>query len=271
MLPDKGGAEKSLFQPVLPGKPLLSLKNYTTILTFILMLVNAVCIDTAAQDRVDDDPHASGLDSFILSKYSLDQNLINGVQYYNRYYRVRGHPDLYNDSQTGSVTLSGVRYDNVRINYDIYNQYLILDFTGKGNGKNRLIIPPVLTQAFQLGDSNFEKLNPDHKEPEFYQIIGVDSLRFLIHYSKLLINYTNDLRNTGYFTEPDRTYYLEYKGEVYSITKRTSLIELFPATYRKEIRKYMRVRMVNLKKATPGELNDLLNFLSLLEIKSSEP
>lgn len=246
------------------------MKNITLTFTCILIFFNAFFTGLAAQSPDSSGQNTLDLDNYIQEKYGLDQYLVNGVQYYNKYHRVHGSPFLKEDFQPGAVTLSGIRYDQVRLNYDIYNQYLILEYTGQGKGKNRLIIPPVHTQAFQLGDSYFEKLSPDRGEPLFYQIIRVDSLSFLIHYSKLLINNTNDLKNTGYFTESQKLYFFDYKGNVMSIKNRKSLIDLFPETYKKEIRKYMRVRMVSFRKATPGELRDLLNFLSLLESKRSE-
>ena len=64
----------------------------------------------------------------VKQSYGYDQNLINGVLYYNRYVRCKGLPYLIgNDFVDGELTIQGKNYQDVKIRYDILSQCVYLE------------------------------------------------------------------------------------------------------------------------------------------------
>ena len=69
---------------------------------------------------------ASDLYSYVREKHGYDLNLINGILYYDKYKNVLNHPFLSGENLLpGSIVFSGIRYEGLKFNYDIYSQYLL--------------------------------------------------------------------------------------------------------------------------------------------------
>ncbi len=96
-----------------------------TLITFASLSIRLKAQDQGALYSQHED-----LSGYILHKHSLDQILINGVRYYDKYPNVYGHPFLFEDSQPGSITLSGKVYEDLLINYDLYSQHLVMEYMG---------------------------------------------------------------------------------------------------------------------------------------------
>ncbi|MFC2081474.1 hypothetical protein ACFLR8_04615, partial [Bacteroidota bacterium] len=74
-------------------------------------------------------PAQPDLSSYIREQHGFNQELINGKLFYNKFYHVLNHPYYSGEkSLPGSIVLSGIIYDDVKINYNIYSQYLVLDY-----------------------------------------------------------------------------------------------------------------------------------------------
>ena len=57
--------------------------------------------------------------------YGPSQELVNGLQFYNKHLLVQGHPYFLDESfVNGYVILNGQEFSNVRIRYDIYSQHV---------------------------------------------------------------------------------------------------------------------------------------------------
>ncbi len=227
------------------------------------VLVSLVPVKTAllAQDFNSPPKESRGLAEYISRKYGTDPELINGIQFYNRYFRVLNHPYLFGpESLPGELKLSGKSYGKLLLNYDIYNQSLVLEYTNPSGGINKIFLVSEHVQAFTLGEVEFEKLELDGTGPRFYQVIRPGNLNCFVHWSKNLVPIQNDLRHSGSFTEPAGSFYLQINGRLHSFTTRRSFIGLFAKNTRKKIRKYMRINSLYLRQASPGDLSDLIRY-----------
>ena len=92
----------------------------------------------------------SDLYTYVHAKHGSDLNLVNGILYYDKYKNVLNHP-FYSGEELlpGSVVISGTSYEDVQINYDIYSQYLVLEYPAVSGSSYSIIISPGQTDAFQ--------------------------------------------------------------------------------------------------------------------------
>lgn len=207
------------------------------------------------------------LSAYINSKHGLDYELINGTQFYYQYHRVQGHPFYISENLvTGMVVQKDNIYPDVRINYDIYAQHLILEFQGNHVGTQRVILPPVHTDGFELDGYMFKKLNLDEKGPLFFQLIQVNGLTCYIHWKKELGPATNTRDYMDAFSYPVLTYYLEYKNELHPFKNRKTFAAPFPDIHKRRIKKYLRRNMIRFKRATPEQMEGLLEYASSLAL-----
>lgn len=200
------------------------------------------------------------LASYIHRKHGYDHNLINGILYYEKYKQVLHHP-FYKGKEflPGSVVISGKTYEDLQINYDIYSQYLILEYPGISGSSYRIIISPEHTDAFYLEGNYFEKLTLDDRGPLFYQLIRVNGITCYIHWKKKKV--TRSYQFSEYFTEPDQRFFLDYDGRLSPFSSKRSFASLVSGVPRKEVRGYFRKHEIRLAAAKPRQLEELLKFI----------
>jgi len=219
---------------------------------------------TTAQNLTTETKDSSGLHTYVLKKYGFDHDLVNGIQFYNIYRRVLNHPYYYGEeSLPGSVTISGKLFNNLMINYDIYNQWLVLEYNEVSGGIHKIILDPILVGAFQFDGYNFKKMILDDRGPLFYQVIRVKDLTCYTHCNKQLLLTANNLEYAEYFTNPSQSFFLEYNGTISTFSNRRNFSSRFHSNSRKQIRKYMRKNSINFRKISSEELIGLLGHISL--------
>jgi len=188
-------------------------------------------------------------------------NLVNGILYYDKYKNVLSHP-FYSVEEflPGSAVISGIRYEDVQINYDIYSQYLVLQYPVVEGSSYSIIIPPEHTDAFDFDRNYFKKLTLDDRGPLFYQLIEVNGLICYIHWEKKKA--TRSYQFTEFFMEPEQRYFLDYHGKLSHFSNRRNFVSLISGVPKKEIIRYIRKKGIQLSDATPEQLEDLLQFIS---------
>ena len=241
----------------MPGSPLRILLT----LSFVLILAGngiAQASNSTAQET-------DSLSWYIHMKYGLDQELINGFQFYTRDAQYKGNPYFPDDIfHLGSVTLRGVRYDSVQLKYDIFNQHLILAYTDFQERYNQLIINEIQVDSFCLGIHNFQTLGLAGQKERFYQLISSGSVSCYIQWRREIhtLDYDYDFKYTHEYSSPIGTYYIRYGEQIQAFTNRNSFILVFPESQQREIKKYFRKQHLIFREAGPLEIQNLLNFVS---------
>ena len=226
--------------------------DYKSFPVFVILIISSI-IPAFSQ--------SSDLNTYIHVKHGFDQNLINGILYYDKYKNVLNHP-CYSGEELlpGSVVISGVSYEDVQINYDIYSQYLVLEYPIVSGSSYKIIISPEQTDAFNLDGDYFEKLILDDRGPLFYQLIRVNGLICYVHWEKNKV--LRSYQYIEYFTEPEQSCYLDYYGKLSPFSNRKNFVSLLSGVPQKEIKRYIRKNEIQLSNATPEQLEDLLKFIS---------
>jgi len=226
------------------------------VLCFITSFASAQSLRVEAVSKSD-------LSSYFKQKHGIDQWLINGILYYSKYYKVQNHP-YYRGEQplSGSVILSGMSYEDLKVNYDIYSQHLVLDYQDLSGALNKIILVPDHTDAFHLDGDYFEKISLDEQGPLFYQVIRANDLTCYIHWEKLMEPISADLQYWYTFSEPQRDYFLNISGKTYPFSNKRTFATLCSEVPKRMIRKYMSRNAIRFSKASTEQLEDLLKFVS---------
>jgi len=218
---------------------------------------------TIAQDPQEKEADSPKLYEFVLQKYGSDHDLVNGVELYNLYRHVKSHPYfLGEESLPGSVTVLGKHFDNQLIQYDLYNQWVVLEYTERSGGINKIIMVPLHTNGFQIDGHSFEKLALDEDGLLFYQVIRTNRITCYIHWKKQLITISDNINYTVEFSDPMRTFFLEYDSKIIPFSNRRNFAAIFPANIGREARQYMRKNRLRFRKTSVKNLTMLLDHIS---------
>lgn len=117
--------------------------------------------------------------------YGLDSKLYNGYVYNGEYgLKVDGIPFLYQEFEEGSLSLEGKEYDGLQLNYDIYNQKLVLKFKTSSGALQFIEIPLFKLNHFSIGAHDFKMISKSDSSFQIYQSIGRAPYRFYVSHQK---------------------------------------------------------------------------------------
>ena len=200
--------------------------------------------------------------TLVRKAYGQDQELVNGVQYYNRYVQVQGNPYFLDDNfVNGSVILKGHEFFDVRIRYDLYSQQLELEYESFSGASNSLVTVYDQVDGFMNGDYWFKKLNLDG-EQQFYQVIRTEQFSCYVHWKKA----TYSTIDAELYTEAVSRYLIQLKGELQGFRNKKTFVGCFNKSRQKEIKRLLRQKRIKFRGAAPDEIvrtmhavSDLLN------------
>lgn len=204
--------------------------------------------------------------------YGQDQELVNGLQYYNHHPRSLGNPYLLDGFvRQGWVSIRGIVYSNIWLRYDIYTQQVEVEYRTLNGADNQVVLVGDRLDYFQIGEHFFRNLSLRGEKEQFYQVIGADRMICYIHWEKKLVPISGDSRFIEEFTNPKRSYLLELDGEIKEFQSKSEFVKLFPETRRKEMKKLVRENSMQFRIASPKQLNlFLLAASKLLNQESQE-
>lgn len=204
--------------------------------------------------------------------YGLDQDLVNGVQYSNRYKRSQGHPYFLEDSfKNGSVSINGKIYQNVQLRYDLLSQDVEIKHE-KILGKNyRYITISDRMEAFSLGEYEFRKLKIQGEPERYYQFINNRHFTCLVHWEKKLVPLENSVIYIDHFTNHRLYYWLELNGEIIAFNNRRTFARLFPGNMQREILRLFRQRHISFRNVGPDKILRTMEMVANLLNTESQP
>lgn len=208
---------------------------------------------TPAQDTL------APLDRF----YGLDQTLSNG-KIYTSYppYGTKGNQYLVSpEFVPGTVTIQRTVYSDIYLNYDIYNQELLLKVVEASGAQKFIEVSKAWLTGFSLGRKRFELLDVG-KGLSIYQVLGTGNLRILYSWKKSMDLDIAVGSNNYVFTHAARTSYLLKDGILKSYASRGGLIRLFPKEQRKQLRGYLHKNHIRMRGASDDSIEAMIRFMS---------
>lgn len=198
--------------------------------------------------------------------YGLDPLLYNGRSYTYFLPSTTGGSQYFNDSQfeNGSVTIRGVTFNNLALNYDIYNQELILKYKNKLSGTDVIIISDAWLESFRFKDLDFEVITSQDTTKKIYQVMGTGPNRILYFWEKdlELDNVQGSPKYT--FTSAKKEMYLYTGGSVLKYRNNKIFYSLFDSDKSTVIKEYLRKNKINVKKVTDKTMTELISYCNSL-------
>jgi len=225
-----------------------------SVILIILVVVSTTAIAQAPSDNYD-------------PVYGFDPLLYNGRMYY--FYPqpgTGGNQYLQDEFDTqGSITLRGVTYTNQNINYDIYNQQLVLKYKDAIGSTKLIEISLAWLESFTLNGFPFECIDEGNSNKRIYQVLGSGSKKILYHYQKDLLLHSQTISGLYYFSKTIREKYVYIDNRSAKFTNNNSFISDFSPSDQVLIKKYLRKQNINVKKANDLILTDLINYCKSLD------
>lgn len=220
-----------------------------------LLIVYYFCLSAVAISQ--------GVERNSIQVYGLDQTLYNGKRYnFTAPAGTTGNPFLNSPLFTvGKVKIKEKIYGNINLNYDIYNQQLLLQYSDGKRFLNIIEVSKAWLQSFSLGNRNFELLLLE-QEPRFYQVIGEGPIKILYYWRKTL-ELNNVVGATNFvFSKALRDSYLLKDGQIKPFKSKKNLVQIFPQWQQPLIKNYLRKNKINLKKASDPIMSALITYIS---------
>jgi hypothetical protein len=187
--------------------------------------------------------------------YGQDQELVNGLQYYNRHPRSLGHPYLMEGLvHQGSVNLRGKLYTGLWLKYDIHDQHVEVEYQTVGGADNQVILVNDRVNSFTIGNQYFERMKLEDGPARFYQVLVGAAMTWYIHWEKKLVPMSGDSRFIEEYTSPKRSYLLELDGSIYPFSNKKSFVRLFPKSIQKDMKKLIRNNHIPIRSASTEQL-----------------
>lgn len=188
--------------------------------------------------------------------YGQDQELVNGMQYYNKHPRSLGHPYLLEGwVHQGSVSIRGKVYNDIWLKYNIHAQQVEVEYRTMNGADNQVILVGDRLDEFTIREDYFRKLNlAEDGEEQFYQVIGSGQMILYIHWEKKLVPLVGDPRFIEEFTSPKRKYFLGMDGSVQAFNNKKSFVALFPKVIQKDMKRLIKENRLLIKTASSREL-----------------
>lgn len=224
-----------------------------SVILILMVVVSTTAIAQAPSDNYD-------------PVYGFDPLLYNGRMYY--FYPQPGtggnqylHDEF--DSQ-GSITLRGVTYTNQNINYDIYNQQLVLKYKDAIGSTKLIEVSLAWLDSFTLGDRYFEIISEASTGKRIYQVLGNGNEKVMYYQSRdMLIDNAKSYKNY-YFSSVRMKRYVLSGSRITSFTTNRNFIKAFKPGIQDLIMKYIRNNRIDVKKANDLIMTDLINYCNTL-------
>jgi len=189
-----------------------------------------------------------------------DYNLLNGRQYDLPYSGI-SHPYFNTDRyRPGSLLLNGEAYDSVTINYDIFDQQVILQYPGSSGQNIKVVLNRELIDRFTIDGLSFRLMSFPETGSSFFQVVSSGDISCFLRWEKTLSRSTVS-GNTSYkYSKQSREIYLQRGGQLYVVRSRSSFTGIFDEAYQKEIKGFLHREKIRFRNASEKKLGDLMNF-----------
>ena len=201
------------------------------------------------------------------SIYGLDPILFNGEVYsYRTSPSVQGFQYLsQREFIPGEIIIHGKKYNNHLLNYDIFNQEILLQF--KMDYKTTTIqLNKEKIDAFTLDSRTFKLVNDSENNTyEIYQFFGQGKYTVLYFWEKTLELIDKSGDSYWSFSKPKKTMYLQFNDEKHRFRNNRTFLSHFNKSQKQEIKTYLKQNKLNLKRISDTELNQIIHFCNQLK------
>jgi hypothetical protein len=211
---------------------------------------------------------AEELKSFSEYIYGKDVRLVNGRIYSQPHPKANGHPYMRSSNwMPGSVKIYGKEFSGLKLNYDIWQDYLIyLDESPDGD-KKMLLLNKDHVEGFNVENNSFVTLGPSNAnnldETRYFEVLYTGKVSLYNKWAKTFEAITTQEFPAGRFLDPKISRYLLKDKVLYKVSNRFVLLKL--CNDRKpELKKYLRKHKIDVRKGKDEQLAGLIEYYNSL-------
>jgi len=200
--------------------------------------------------------------NYVLSEYGPDQVLINGLYPEDYILDATGHPFLLDTVfHSGYLVLHHKKFENVYLQYNIFDQNIIVTTHAGENGYLQVIPPNKFVSEFKMDNKLFRKYCFDGANEHYYQVVYDGSIRFLYSYAKKrFVSYNRSKYSTFTFSKEARKSYLLINQKLCEFKNLGSFLQYFPESRVPGIKAYCKKEKINFSRATDQEIEKLMKY-----------
>lgn len=196
------------------------------------------------------------------SAYGPDPILYNGKIY--SYFLPRdigGHPFLQSPAfSVGVITVRGVTFQDVEINYDLINQALLLKFTDVSGTIRIIEISQAWLESFALEGRYFELAGISDDSPRIFEVLGDGPVKIYRHWKKSIELDHSYGAQKHIIPQAIKEQYLYIGGTFSKFSRNKGFASCFGPEETEAVRKYLRQQGINVKTADDMMMTKLLGF-----------
>lgn len=198
--------------------------------------------------------------------YGLDPILYNGKDYsFFVSSSIEGHQFFESkDYSKGALTIKGNEYENLNLNYDIYNRQILLKYNDAKGVVNIVEISKAWLESFKINGYYFELMKSGDSTQMIFQVVGDEGIRILINWQKSMKLKTESVSSYYFFSKPQRSVYVLNNNELTKVRRKRDFLSVFNTEAQIDIKKYLKQQKIKLKKASIPEMEDLMKYCNTL-------
>ena len=198
--------------------------------------------------------------------YGYDPLLYNGRVYaFFQKPGTTGTPYIFADFDTqGSVTLRGVTYTQLSLNYDLYNQQLILNYKTVLGSSSFIELSLAWLETFEIKDLHFEVVTSSDTSKQIFQVLGSGPIQIRYYLFKALLPDTRTASRNYIFTDTEKERFVVSGDKMNRYKNNRSFVGIFNSSQQDAIRKYIRKNKIKVKKANDSKMTELINYCNTL-------
>lgn len=237
--------------------PVLKVRSITALHRYILLLSIVVAsVTTYAQTASQNNDPVYGYDPLLYNGrvYSFfTEPGTDGTQY------------MYDEfDHQGSITLRGIIFTNLNINYDIYNQQLILRYNDARGSIKYIEISKAWLESFTTKGCIFTCITKTDSTQRLYQVLGSGNERILYYHTKDLTIDNSGTAAGRFFTKATKVAFVQSNNQLISYKNNGNFIKAFVPAKQDLIRTYIRRHSINVRKSNDIIMTELINYCNTL-------
>jgi len=202
--------------------------------------------------------HLPGNDSV----FGFDQVLYNGRVYtFQVPKNAKGNPMFFEKGfETGTLTIQGITYENLTLNYDVFNQLLLLRYIDHRQSSTILAVSESGVTDFTIGGSRFEMIYHPGKKPVICQLFKEERI-VVRYYWKKTLKLDNTFGTQVYiFSVPLREQMVVVDGKEQPYRNNKEFLRIFKPSIQVIISNYLKLNKIKVAKASNNVLDNLITY-----------
>ena len=201
------------------------------------------------------------------SIYNRDPSLYNGIIFSDIYTRSVAGTQFFkeNSFKRNDLGLKDKVFEQEYINYDVYNQKLLLTYLDDNYAQKMIELPIENVTFFKIDDSYFEVLIDPENNYKIYEVFEVKEGKLLVNWTKYMKKNSSTGKYSYRFSDIQRQVWLLKNEEYFRIKNNKTFLTYIADNQNIEVQKYFKSTKFKIQKADSIALRKFIQFLNTLE------